>query len=158
VFEQQSIRILANYSVAQATELTPPAGTALDPWLGELILVPAACDASTLLGKTLHVTLLWRLNAAITQDPPTGVYLGGYEEGKQTVFDDARLLYPGTTSAGSSTPRSLNSLTPMELSHTFSTAPEAVAAARGGVYLRVYLLTPEVAVPSTLYVGDIDWK
>jgi hypothetical protein len=91
----------------------PSSGTALDPWLGELSLVPATCERASLAGRTVRVRLLWRLTVAIGPVPAHGVYLGSYtSNGNPVAYPDASLLYPGPDAVDATAgTRTLNTLT-----------------------------------------------
>jgi hypothetical protein len=80
------------------------------------------------------------------------VYLGGYRNGVPVVYSDAVLQYDEAADAGLQT-RTLNTLTPIELTHTFT--PEE--SSDEGVFLRVYLLSADGDIPTTVHIESFMW-
>ena len=145
-----ALSLIANFSKAPDNQpaLGPTSGTTLDPWLGELSLVPAGCSPTSLKGRTVTVQLLWRLDGAIGTVPNHGVFLGSYANGVPVAFGDTALVNPAGTDTSM---RTLNTLNPMELVHTF-TGDERDA------YLRMYLDDEDGQIPTTVFVGSVRWS
>jgi hypothetical protein len=127
----------------------------------ELALLPAGCRPGSLEGRTVHVKLIWRLNGAIGLVPSHGVSLGTYAGGRATTFSDANLACtsdpnaPGNVPDSGCAPRTLNTLNPLVLTHTF----KAGESAANGLFLRVDLQsTPQTGpIPTTVYVSSVTW-
>jgi hypothetical protein len=155
VFQGPTLSLVANFSNASSATFTPgpAAGAALEPWLAELSLVQTGCMKATKLAKSVRVTALWTQDSASAPSvPPHGFYLGTYRSGVPVEYADAVLQYDGATDAGTGT-RTLNTLAPIELTHTFT--PEE--SSDEGMFLRVYLMgSGETA--TTVHVESIIWK
>lgn len=151
IFPGPALSVLANFSKApsSALDVTPMSGTALDPWLGELSLIPAGCQPASLDGRTVRVRLLWRLNGAIGTVPGHGIFLGSYASGAPVAYADAALASPNAATDDST--RTLNSLNPIEVTHTFT-------AGEDNAWLRMYLVGSEGEIPTTVYIESITWS
>ncbi len=158
IFAGPTLSIVANFPKdpnigfdgGAKTDIVPDAaaldaGSALDPWLGELSLLPAGCAPSSLAGKSVEVRLLWVLNGAIGTSPLHTVALGTIRNGAEVQYADAQLVYPST--------RSLNTLTPVVLTHTFVDPQDG----SGGLFLRIYVADPIEQIPTTVYLDAITW-
>jgi hypothetical protein len=155
VFSGPALSLVANFPKAttSALGLNPSSGVALDPWLAELSLLPEDCDPASLTGKTVSVRVLWRLGGAIGSVPAHGVYLGSYVNGEPVAYDDSSISLGsqgGSPGSGAGT-RTLNSLNPIVLTHTFTGDEDSA-------YLRMYLLEPLGELPTTVYVGGVSWE
>jgi hypothetical protein len=150
VFQGPALSVLANFSQAPSSALgvDPTSGTALDPWLGELSLIPGGCQPASLDGRTVRVRLLWRLNGAIGTVPGHGIFLGSYANGAPVAYADAAIASPND--AANDSMRTLNTLNPVELTHTFG-------AGEDNAWLRMYLVGSEGEIPTTVYIESITW-
>lgn len=153
VFDTPSLSMNANFAIApsNALALDPSSGAALDPWLGEVALLPAGCAPASLAGQRVRVRVLWRLGGAIGGVPGHGVFLGTSQGGAPTSYADATVAFP--TGAKDGPTRTVNSLDAVELTHTFAAGEDASE----GVFLRAYLLEENYQLPTTFYIGSIEW-
>jgi hypothetical protein len=157
VFQLRTASVVANFSNASGATIAPApaAGVGLDPWLAELSLVLPVlpdCPNATGLPRSVQVTALWTPDIAIGSVPAHGFYLGSYRNGVPVVYADAVMQYDEGSDAGMGV-RSLNTLAPVELSHTF-TQEESNDE---GVFLRVYLMSRDGDTPTTVHVATITW-
>jgi hypothetical protein len=154
VFPGATLSLVANFPKAPSSgsDFDPSSGTALEPWLAELSLLPEGCQPASLTGKTVHVRLLWRLGGAIAGAPSHGIYLGSYVNGEPVAYADASLVQLGRDEGSGmvSGTRTLNTLTPIELTHTFTDDEQSA-------YLRMYLLEPNGELRTSVYVEGVTW-
>jgi hypothetical protein len=151
VFPGPTLSLLAKFPEASSdAPEDPSAGAALEPWLGELSLLPEGCEPGSLTGKTVRVRLLWNLDGAIVGAPPHGVFLGSYVDGEPVYYPDASQVQLGHERTGMATgTRALNTLNPIVLTHTFTEDEDSA-------YLRVYLLE-DFEIETTVYVESVTW-
>lgn len=123
--------------------LGPDSGAELEPFLGQVALVPPACAGADVSGRTLTVRYLVRLTGAIVQRPPHGAFLG-------SAHDDTFTFYEDAVSDGDI----INTLAAQTLEHTF-TAAEAEDVAENGVFFNLYTAEP---LPIDLYIDEIVWN
>jgi hypothetical protein len=123
--------------------------------LAELSILPAGCVPRGLAGRTVTVTVLWKLDGAIVEVPYHGLSLGGTDDiGGRWSFSDADIL----CEADNCDTRTLNTLEAIQLTHVFSMADDATDDYANGLYLRAQLFTDEGPTPTTVYVGSITWR
>jgi hypothetical protein len=145
VFPRPTLSMPADFAIAPASvKPDPSSGVALDPWLAELALLPAGCQPASLFGHAVTVRLLWRLDGAIGNVPGHGVFLGSYSNGEPVAYADAR----------ATTDRTLNTLTPITLTHKFADPAEPIE----GIFFRAYLLGSDSDTPTTIHVDSITWQ
>jgi hypothetical protein len=145
VFARPTLSMPADFAIAPASvKADPSSGVELDPWLAELALLPTGCSPASLLGHTVTVRLLWRLDGAIGNVPGHGVYLGTYLQGAPVAYTDARVT----------TTRTLNTLTPITLTRQFTDSADGIE----GVFFRAYLLGGDGDTPTTIHVDSITWQ
>lgn len=134
----------------------PEAGAALYPWLGEISVLAPGCTPQPLAGKTVRVEMLWTLYGAIVQVPDHGIHLGSYRGGSPIFFADASLAYVEPAPDARPNPRTLNTLQPVVVTHTFDEAE--VAGGLEGLYLRLYAIHRDGELATTLYLRSIKWQ
>jgi hypothetical protein len=145
VFSGPTLALPADFAVAPSTIApSPSSGTALDPWLGELMLLPAGCQPGSLVGRTVTVKLIWLLDGTLGNVPGHGLYLGTYANGSPVAYADAQVT----------TTRTLNTLAPITLTHQFTNATDGAE----GIYFRAYLLGGDGETPTTIHVDSITWQ
>jgi hypothetical protein len=146
VFAGPTLSVPADFAIALDPSLVgnPSPGPKLDPWLGELSLLPTGCHPGSLIGRRVRVTVLWLLNGAIGNVPQHGIYLGSYQQDLPVAYPDAQAI----------TTRTVNSLAPVELTHTFTDANDGSE----GLFLRAYLLGQDGETPTTFHVQSIVWE
>jgi hypothetical protein len=145
VFAGPTLSIPADFAIAQSTITPSPAsGTLLDPWLAELALLPAGCQPGSLVGKKVTVKMIWLLDGAIGNVPGHGLYLGTYSNGAPVAYADAEVT----------TMRTLNTLAPITLTHTFTSTTDGAE----GIFFRAYLLGGDGETPTTIHVESISWQ
>jgi hypothetical protein len=127
---------------AGGTGLGPESGAELEPFLGQVELVPPACAGTDVSGRTLTVTYLVRLTGAVGTFPGHGAFLGSAHDGDFTFYEDAR-----------TNENIVNTLAERTLEHTFTEA-EAADVAENGVFFNLYTLEP---LPIDLYIDQIVW-
>jgi hypothetical protein len=106
--------------------------------------MPPGCQPGSLAGRQVTVKLIWLLDGAIGNVPGHGVYLGTYAAGAPVAYADAE----------ATTMRTLNTLAPITLTHTFTSATDGVE----GVFLRAYLLGSDGETATTIHVESITWR
>jgi hypothetical protein len=117
---------------------------------GELALAPFGCGSTSLAGHSVTVTFRWNLDISDFDVPAHGLSLATYVNGQSKDYDDAKHICDG----GDCTPLFFNTDAPVVLTHTFS--PGEVAS--GGIFLRVYLASPNGGVSTSVEVGSIVWR
>jgi hypothetical protein len=120
----------------------PQSGAELEPFLGQVELVPPVCAGTDVAGRTLTVRFLVRLTGAVGTFPGHGAFLGSEHDGAFTYYEDA--VTEGNI---------VNTLQEQTLQHTF-TSEEAADVAENGVFLNLYVLE---SLPVDLYIDDIVW-
>jgi hypothetical protein len=88
--------------------------------------------------------MLWLLDGAIANFPQNGIYLGSYQQGLPVAYPDAEAI----------TARTLNTLTPIELTHTFTAASDGSE----GIFIRAYLLGQDGDTATTFHIQSIVWE
>lgn len=145
VFAGATLSMAADFAVAPSSVTpSPTSGTALDPWLGEIALLPAGCTPGSLVGKKVTVNMIWLLDGAIGNVPGHGLYLGTYANGTPVAYADAQ----------ATTTRTLNTLASVALTHEFTSATDGAE----GVFLRAYLLGGDGETATTINVESITWQ
>jgi hypothetical protein len=134
------------------TDLSLPAqlGTIPDN-LATLYITRDSCVGREVGGRTLHVEVLWQLNAAVDQ-PKQGLALGQYDSKKKKItwFADATRTWVQGEAIGK---RDLNTLNSIVLEHTFATGDASDAHS---LVLGAWIASVE-EVPTTLNIGDVSW-
>lgn len=124
-------------------DLGPADGDGLEPYLGQISLIPPDCQGTDVTGRTVTVRFLVDLTAAIVSRPTNGAFLGSMRRGAFTYYEDA--VTDGDI---------INTLAGQTLTHTFTRA-EAADVKKSGLFLNLFALSP---VPITLYVDEVVWE
>ena len=119
--------------------------------LGQFYIARPNCAGKPVAGHKLTVEFWWKLGGAVTEFPTHGVALGMVSSKNKAVwFDDTvKAFVIGQTQDK----RVLNTLNKLILQHTFAD-DDATDASK--VTLGVWLL-PDTELPSTFYIGNVQW-
>jgi hypothetical protein len=151
VFDTPTWEMNANFAPAVAAAddpslMLPVALSSVARNVGELHITRAECKGVSAVGRTLRVSVWWKLGGAIVRTPTEGVALGS----TNASFPDA--INAAVVGAADNA-RPLNSLNPLVLKHTFD---ETDGQDAGEVFLRLWLLET-FEFPSTFYVNRVVW-
>lgn len=141
-----------SHALAADTTISLPAQLSRAPAnLGQLRITRSSCQGVSAAGHTLRVKLYWRLRGAVGPQPTQGVALGTLDKKNKTTWlaDTTRPHVIGEDENG----RSLNTLNSVVLEHHFAESEDVDAYS---IVLGLWALEEE-DLPTTLYIGDVDW-
>ena len=140
------------HELAIDTTISLPADISRAPAsLGQLYVTRQACQGIPAGGRTLKVQVWWKLGGAIGHVPTEGMALGAIVKNKTVWYDDTIDAF---VSGGADANRPLNTLNRITLTHAFADGDMTDA---GKIVVGLWLLE-EYVLPTSFYIGDVEWE